>query len=151
MSRYRAHYEICDQILLSVRKLFSESCCLVSVGRPIWREVGSVIFHSQSTVIYQYLRQAFMLHVFYTSAIYIQYIQRFTQSRLSTADYALLVIISSNYRNSLDTWTFIYKWPLPSLGLLCFLCGVAPCQILRTFSFSWLWIISACPLHNFVM
>jgi hypothetical protein len=41
----------CDQILLSVRRLFFESCCLVSVGRPLWREVGSVICHSQSIVI----------------------------------------------------------------------------------------------------
>jgi hypothetical protein len=83
--------------------LFSESCCLVSVGRPLRREVGSVICHSESAVIYQYLHQAFMLHVFYSSAIYIQYIQSFIQFRLSTADYALLVIINSNYRSSLDT------------------------------------------------
>jgi hypothetical protein len=32
---------------------------LASVGRPLWREVGSVICHCQSVVIYQYLRQAF--------------------------------------------------------------------------------------------
>jgi hypothetical protein len=44
-----------------------------------------------------------------------------------------------------------YKWPPPSLSLLCFLCGVSPCAILRTFSFSWLWMSSACLLHNFVM
>jgi hypothetical protein len=35
MSRYRAHSGTCDQILLSVRRFFSESCCLVSVGRPL--------------------------------------------------------------------------------------------------------------------
>jgi hypothetical protein len=64
MSRYRAHSETCDQILLrtesniwsqviscdqillSVRRLLSESCCPVSVERPLWREVGSVIWHS---------------------------------------------------------------------------------------------------------
>jgi hypothetical protein len=45
MSRCRAHSGTCDQILLSVRRLLSES--LVSVGRPLWREVGSVICHSQ--------------------------------------------------------------------------------------------------------
>jgi hypothetical protein len=39
MSRYRAHSGTCDQILLSARRLFSENCCLVSVGRPLWREV----------------------------------------------------------------------------------------------------------------
>jgi hypothetical protein len=31
----------------------------------------------------------------------------FFQSRLGTADYALLVTISSNYRSSLDTWTVV--------------------------------------------
>jgi hypothetical protein len=56
----------------------SEDCCrkvarLVSVWRPLWREVGSVICHCQSAVIYQYLHQTFTLHVFYSSAIYIQY------------------------------------------------------------------------------
>jgi hypothetical protein len=86
MSRHRAHYETCDQILLSARRLLSESCCLVSVGRPLWREVGSVICHSQSTVIYNYLHQAFTLHVFYSSASYMQYTQSLIQSRLSTAD-----------------------------------------------------------------
>jgi hypothetical protein len=38
MSRYRAHSGTCDQILLSVRRLFSESCCLVFLGRPLWRD-----------------------------------------------------------------------------------------------------------------
>jgi hypothetical protein len=33
----------CDQILLPVWMLLSESCDLVSVGRPLWREVGSAI------------------------------------------------------------------------------------------------------------
>jgi hypothetical protein len=51
----------------------SEGCCLVSVGRPLSREVGSAICHSQSVVIYQYLHEAFTLHVFYSSSIYIQY------------------------------------------------------------------------------
>jgi hypothetical protein len=55
--------------------------------------LSGVICHSQSIAIYQYLHQA----------IYIQYIQSFIQFCLSTADYALLVIISSNYRSSLDT------------------------------------------------
>jgi hypothetical protein len=54
MSRCLAHSGTYDQILLSVRRLLSESRCLVSVGRPLWREVGSVICHSQFVVIYQY-------------------------------------------------------------------------------------------------
>jgi hypothetical protein len=36
MSWRRAHCGTCDQILI-----LSEFCCLVSVGRPLWREVGS--------------------------------------------------------------------------------------------------------------
>jgi hypothetical protein len=55
MSRYGARSGTCDQILFSVRMVFSESCCLVSMRRPLWREVGSVICPSQSVVIYQYL------------------------------------------------------------------------------------------------
>jgi hypothetical protein len=72
MSRYRAHSGTCDQILLSVQRFFSESCCLVSTRRPLWREAGSVICHSQSILIYQYLHQVFTLHVLYSSEIYIQ-------------------------------------------------------------------------------
>jgi hypothetical protein len=33
----------CDQILLPVGRLLSESCCFVSVGRPLWREDGSAV------------------------------------------------------------------------------------------------------------
>jgi hypothetical protein len=38
--------------------------------------------------------------MFYSSATYMQYIQSFIRSRLSTADYALQLIISPNYRSS---------------------------------------------------
>jgi hypothetical protein len=61
----------CDQILLSVRRLFSEIWCLVFLRRPLWREVGSVICLSLSSNL-PYLHQIFTLHVFYSSAIYIQ-------------------------------------------------------------------------------
>jgi hypothetical protein len=44
MSRYRANSGTCDQILLSVRRLFSEICCLVSVGLPLWREDESAVY-----------------------------------------------------------------------------------------------------------
>jgi hypothetical protein len=39
--------------------------------------------------------------------MYIQYIQGLFQSRLSTADYAL-VTSSLHYHNSLDTWTVVH-------------------------------------------
>jgi hypothetical protein len=35
MSRCRTHSGTCEQILLFVRRLLSESCSLVSVGRPL--------------------------------------------------------------------------------------------------------------------
>jgi hypothetical protein len=41
MSWFRAHSGTCDQILLSVWRFLSESCCLFSLGRPLWREDGS--------------------------------------------------------------------------------------------------------------
>jgi hypothetical protein len=43
MSWCRAGSGTCDQILLPVGILLSESCGLVSVGRPLWREDGSAI------------------------------------------------------------------------------------------------------------
>jgi hypothetical protein len=39
----RAHSGTCDQILLLVWRLLSESCCFVSMGRPLWREDGSSV------------------------------------------------------------------------------------------------------------
>jgi hypothetical protein len=49
-----------------------------------------------------------------------------------------------NYKTLEQTYT----WPPSSLSLLYFLCGGSPCPMLRTFSFWWLWMISACLLHN---
>jgi hypothetical protein len=46
MSWRRAHLGTCDQILI-----LSECCCLVSVGRPFWREVRSVSCQSVSAII----------------------------------------------------------------------------------------------------
>jgi hypothetical protein len=43
MSIYRAHFGTCGQRVLPVRRLFYEICCLVSMGRPFWREDGSAI------------------------------------------------------------------------------------------------------------
>jgi hypothetical protein len=38
-----AHFWTCDQILLLVGTLLSESCSLVSLDRPVWREGGSAV------------------------------------------------------------------------------------------------------------
>jgi hypothetical protein len=48
MSWRWTHCRTCDQILI-----LSEFCCLVSLGRPLWREVGSVSCQSLSSVIVQ--------------------------------------------------------------------------------------------------
>jgi hypothetical protein len=59
--------------------------------------------------------------------MYIQYIQGLFQSRLGTADYAL-VTSSLHYNDSLVTWTVIYI-PSPNLSLLYFLCQASPCPM----------------------
>jgi hypothetical protein len=66
----RAHCGTCDQILI-----LSECCCLASVVRPLWREVGSVSCQSLSAVIVHCQDSFFpsILHV--THFMYIQYMQ----------------------------------------------------------------------------
>jgi hypothetical protein len=89
MSWRRAHLGTCDQILI-----LSEFCCVVFVGCPFWREVGSVSRQSLSAIIVH--RQVLFLffcfclspppphftcHTFYVYTIY----ARHSQHRLSTA------------------------------------------------------------------
>jgi hypothetical protein len=90
-SERRAHFGTCDQILI-----LSEFCCLVSVGRPLWREVGSVSCQSLSAIIVHrqvlfffficlfFFSPHFTRHTFYVHTTY----ARPSQPRLSTADYA---------------------------------------------------------------
>jgi hypothetical protein len=72
MSRYRAHSGTCDQISLSVRKL-SQSCCIVSVRRPLWREVGSVICPSQSNNSPEFTSSIYVTCVLQFSNLYTIY------------------------------------------------------------------------------
>jgi hypothetical protein len=87
--------------------LLSDSCGFVDVGRPIWREDGSVICRGHSSTWHLYLHvylSAFYIvicqesgslwmHIIYSftynSSIYVQYIQGLCQSRLGTVDRAL--------------------------------------------------------------
>jgi hypothetical protein len=62
----------------------SEDCCLVFVGPPLWRQVGSVFCQSQPVVIYQNVHLIFTLHEFHT-AMYMKHIQGIFQYRYSTA------------------------------------------------------------------
>jgi hypothetical protein len=91
MSRYRAYSETCDRILLSIRSLFPESCCLVSVGRPLWREVGSVVCISQSSNL--------------PSSIYVTYVLEF--SNLYTI-YTKLHSVPSEYSRLCSTSCYYY-------------------------------------------
>jgi hypothetical protein len=53
-------------------KIFFRSYCLVFLGRPLWREVGSVICQSlllQSTIASHYLQQIFTLNWIITFCI----------------------------------------------------------------------------------
>jgi hypothetical protein len=86
MSRYRAHSGTCDQILLSVRRLFHESCCLVSVGRLLWRKVRSVICLSQSS----------NLSIF-TSSIYVTCVLEFSNLYTIYFLVALWHVLLDNY------------------------------------------------------
>jgi hypothetical protein len=103
MSRYRTHSGTCDQILLYVRRLFSEICCLVFFGAPSL---------TRGRVCHLLLSVQSNLSVF-TSSIYVTCVSQFSNlyttniklqpSRLSTADYALLVILAQTSHRSLDT------------------------------------------------
>jgi hypothetical protein len=62
MSWRRAHSRTCDKIFF----FLLQSYCLFSVGRPLWREVGSVICKSlslQSIAVSQYLHRSFTFSI----------------------------------------------------------------------------------------
>jgi hypothetical protein len=137
MSWYRAPLWDCDQILLLVRMLLSEICGLVSVGRPFWREDGSVFFHCKSVVIYQYLHQTFTFHVFYSSAIYTRYVQTsfspvslqqiMLEVRGSRFKVTLLLTVSQSFSQSVCFWYRARLWDqilLPVWMLLSEICGL---------------------------
>jgi hypothetical protein len=95
----RAHCGTWNQTLI-----LSEICCLVSVGRPLWREVGSISCQSLSVVRVFVHCQVFCFSFFnftcYTFFMYIQYIQGLCQSR------SCPIICSLRYNSSIHTWTY---------------------------------------------
>jgi hypothetical protein len=62
-----------DQILLPFQVFGSEICCLVSVGRLLWREAGSVLCKSQSShlSVCTFTIYIFVFHTFTICSIYI--------------------------------------------------------------------------------
>jgi hypothetical protein len=97
MSRYRAHSGTCDQILLSVRRVFHEICSLVSVGRPIWREVRSIICLSQSSNLPLFTSNIYVTCVLQFSNVYTINIKLQSVpsecSRLCSTSYSYVLII----------------------------------------------------------
>jgi hypothetical protein len=75
---------------LVIRYYFlSESCCFVSVGRPLRREIGPVSCQSLSAV-FSPLSKFYFIYILHVTCFmyeYIQYIQGLCQPRLSTADH----------------------------------------------------------------
>jgi hypothetical protein len=90
-------------------------CLTVTVlsmgGRPLWRESGSVLCLSQSTVIAKcrYIHIYTVLNGDIFQYTIIQYIQGLCQSGPGTANYALLSVAFATTA-VLDTWTIVgYK------------------------------------------
>jgi hypothetical protein len=71
-----------------------ESYCPVCMGRPLWREDGSVICLGQSVVM-----SFVSIYTLFTSTsyqlTYLQYVQGLCQSRLGTAVYALFTVATA--------------------------------------------------------
>jgi hypothetical protein len=84
ISRCPAHSGTFDQILLSVRRLLSEICCLVSVGCPLWQEVESVICQSVCSNLSVCTLRIYISFVWHGSAMYVQHTRRFFQFWLGT-------------------------------------------------------------------
>jgi hypothetical protein len=83
--------------------ILSERCCVVSVGRPLWREVGSVFCQSLSIVFsplsdIQYNLQC-TCYMFYVYAIYTRSQSAQTQYNRSCQHLC--------YNSSLDAWTVV--------------------------------------------
>jgi hypothetical protein len=80
----------------------SEGCCLVSVGRPLWREVGSVICHSKPKVVnsiyIKHLRTQIYIYI-YTRYIYI-YISVYIK-HLRTQRYIIIQFV--HHRNHITS------------------------------------------------
>jgi hypothetical protein len=95
-----------DQILLPFQQFGCGMCCLVSVGRPLWREAWCVVCKSQSShlsvctfTIYMFVFHTFTMYIY----IYI-YIYIYTRPLSVPARYSRLCPTSSSSDNgSLDS------------------------------------------------
>jgi hypothetical protein len=102
-------------------------------GRPLWREVRSVICQSKSVVVCQVETHIYIFCVIHISDMYIQCIKSFFQSRLGTADYAPLFTSSSRYHGSSDTWTVVHMTAAKFKSLIFSVSGFALSNIENIF------------------
>jgi hypothetical protein len=101
--------------ILILRKLQSCLC-----GRPLWREVGSVICQSVLCPChYMYIYTVYVQNIT-EIVLNIQYVQGLCQSRLSTADYALLLVVfaTTAVLRHLKSFMLDYEWLSLSLRLI---------------------------------
>jgi hypothetical protein len=97
----------CDQTLFPVWRFMSESCFLVSVGCPLWREVGFASCQSLSAV-FNHFCQNVILFTFYMSHVLCLY-NIYTRPLSTQAQYrrSCPIICSLHYNSSLNTWTVV--------------------------------------------
>jgi hypothetical protein len=94
----RVHCGTCEKILI-----LSESCCLISVGCSLWREVVSVSCQSLSVVFANCQFSISILHVFfYVHTVY-------TRPLSAQAQYSrsCFIVCSLHYNSSLNTCTVL--------------------------------------------
>jgi hypothetical protein len=125
--------------------LLYESYCLVSVGRSFRREVGSVFCQYKSVIVCQYVHLIFIFSVFDTvqACMYIQYTQSLFQSRLGTADYALLTS-SLLYHGSLDAWTVVHMTAAKFKPLIFSVSGFALSNVANIYMILDILLLVAC-------
>jgi hypothetical protein len=134
--------EAYDQIFITVRQL--QACWYGALSLTRGR-----VYHLPGLTVISLLSVCTICILQVIKCMYIQHIQGICQFRLSTADYALLLVAPAT--TTVYSLERSYDWPPPSLSLLYFLCRVSPYPMLRAFSFLWFCMTSACCLHNFVM
>jgi hypothetical protein len=133
-----------DLGLLTRDNFFLESYCFVIWGRPLWREVGSVICQSlslQSTVVIQYLHNLYTICVTHMSyvqyltlnvyvALYtftveynkIQYLQ-YIQASFSPGFAQQIMPYLLGITAFLDTWTVVHMTAAKFEPLIFFVCA----------------------------
>jgi hypothetical protein len=86
----------------------SESGRVVSVGRPLWREVGPISCHSLSAVFSPLSKMQYNLHCT-CHMVYVYAIYTSTRPLSAQAQYSRSCqgICSLHYNSSLDTWTVV--------------------------------------------